>query len=115
MTLFNRLAIAALVIGGGIALGFYFHSAGSQQPEEPPRPHKVTLHWDKAAHAKTYNIYRRPYRQDTFAMLGSSETTSYEDPTVRSAEIYCYVVTSVDSKGRESVHPREVCITVPHP
>lgn len=115
MTLGQRLAIAVLAMGSLLLLGFYFYPTHSQEPVEPPKPHKVTLNWNKAPRAISYNIYRRPYRLDLHTKLGSSATTSYEDPAVQSGERYCYAITSVDSKEQESVRSKELCVTIPHP
>jgi fibronectin type 3 domain-containing protein len=115
MTLVKRVTIVVIAIGCVLVLGWRFHETQSEQPAEPPRPHQVTLNWDKALRAASYNVYRRPYRIDTYTKLASSNTTSFEDPTVQSAERYCYVVTAVDSKARESAKSKEVCVTIPHP
>src|ERR1700682_1978129 len=115
MMLVKRLTMVVIATGCVLALGWHFLQTQSEQPAEPPRPHRVALHWDKAARAASYNVYRRPYRIDTYTKWASSSTTSFEDPTVQSAERYCYVVTAVDSKGRESAKSKEVCVSVPHP
>lgn len=117
MTLAKRLTMAVAVVGIGYALAvfFRFYPTQSQQPPEPARRNKVTLSWDKAARATSYNIYRRPQSIDAYTKMGSSATTSYEDPTVQSGLKYCYVVTSVDSQGQEGVRSKEMCVTVPRP
>jgi fibronectin type 3 domain-containing protein len=115
MTAVKRYSIALVAMACVLTLGLYYYPTQSQQPVEPLKPHKVTVSWDKTPRAKSYNVYRRPYRSDAYIKVGSSETNSYEDSDVKSEEIYCYEVTSIDSKGNESKRSKEICITVPHP
>ena len=110
----KRLLIAAAGIAAAFALGFYFYPARSHQPDERP-PRKVSLRWHKAPHAKSYVVYRRPYRVATYLKLGTSVEPIYEDRTVEAGERYCYHVTTVDSHGRESVPSAEMCVDVPQP
>jgi hypothetical protein len=109
----RRYGTAAVAMAGVAVLGFYFYPTRSEPPAAPPRMHKVTLTWDKAARAVSYNVYRRAYRSDQFSKLGSSATPSYEDPAAPSREIFCYQVTAVDAKGQESRPSREACVSVP--
>jgi fibronectin type 3 domain-containing protein len=115
MPLLKRLTIAAAGIMTLLVIGCHSYSATPQQSEEPSKSHKLTLTWNKAPRAKSYNVYRRPYRTGTYTKLGNSNTTAYEDATVQSAERYCYQVTSVDAKGQEGERSREFCVTIPHP
>jgi fibronectin type 3 domain-containing protein len=115
MTILKRWAVALVVAGILLALILYLHPTRSQQPAQPVKPHKITINWNKTPHAVSYNVYRRPYKIQTFTKVGTSTTNSYEDPAVRGGERYCYVVTSIDSKGTESERSREICITVPLP
>ena len=73
----------------------------------------MVLKWDKTQGAVRYNIYRRPYLDTRFTKVGSSETESYIDTAVQSEARYCYQVTTVDSKSRESAPSPEFCVTVP--
>jgi fibronectin type 3 domain-containing protein len=111
----KRVIVGLVVACALLGLGFYFYPAKRQQPVEPPRPHRVTLNWEKVPRAVSYNIYRRPYRSDTYTKLGTAATNSYEDATVVSAAEYCYQITSVDAKGHESARSKDLCVTVPHP
>ena len=111
----KRIIIVMVVVVATLGLGFCFYPQERQQPAQPPRAHKITVNWEKAPRAVSYNIYRRPYRSETYTKLGSSATSSYEDSSVVSAEEYCYQITSVDSKGHESTRSKELCVTVPHP
>lgn len=111
--LIKRLAIAATAIAAAFALGFYFYPARSHQSEK--QPHKITLRWTNAAHAKSYVVYRRPDRVATYLKLGKTAEPTYEDRAVQAGERYCYQVTTVDSHGRESLPSAELCVDVPRP
>ena len=111
----KKIIVVLVGLSALFGMGFYFYPAERQQPVEPSRPHKVTVNWEKAARAVSYNIYRRPYRSDAYSKLGTSPVNTYEDPTAMSGETYCYQVTSVDSKGHESVRSKDLCVTVPRP
>lgn len=111
----KRIIIVVVIMAALLGLGFYFYPAERQQPAEPAKPHKVTVNWDKIPRAASYNIYRRPYRSETYSKLGSSPVNSYEDPAAMSGETYCYQITSVDSKGHESVRSKDLCVSVPRP
>jgi fibronectin type 3 domain-containing protein len=115
MTILKRSATALVAAGISVVLILYLHPTRSQQPAEPPKPHKITINWEKAPHAVSYNVYRRLYRIETFTKVGTVNNNSYEDPEVQGGERYCYVVTSIDSKGKESARSREICQTVPLP
>ena len=107
--------MALVTAGILLVLILYLHPTRSRQPAEPRKPHKITINWEKAPHAVSYNVYRRSYRGDTYTKVATSNTNNYEDPAVQSGERYCYVVTSIDSKGQESARSREICQTVPRP
>jgi fibronectin type 3 domain-containing protein len=114
MKIAKRVAMVLFALGCALLAGFYFYPKEREKPSEPPMPHKVTLNWVKAPRAVSYNVYRRPYLNPSYAKIGSSITTGYEDSTVESAERYCYQVTSLDAKGREGPRSKEICVTVPH-
>ncbi len=115
MTTLKRSGMALVLAGILLVLIFYLHPTRSQQPAQPSKPHKITINWDKAPRAVSYNVYRRPYRSQTFTKVGTSTTNTYDDPAVPGGERNCYVVTSIDSKGTESARSREICVTVPLP
>jgi hypothetical protein len=115
MTILKRSGVALVLAGILLLLIFYLHPTRSQQPAQPSKPHKITINWEKAPRAVSYNVYRRLYRSPTFTKVGTSNTASYDDPGVQGRERYCYVVTSLDSKGKESDRSREICLTVPSP
>jgi fibronectin type 3 domain-containing protein len=115
MTILKRSGLILVVAGILLVLILYLHPTRSQQPAQPAKLHKITINWDKAPHAVSYNVFRRPYRSQTFTKVGTSATNNYEDPGAQGGERYCYVVTSIDSKGRESERSKEMCVTVPRP
>jgi len=115
MTILKRLAMTLAVAAVSLLLILYLHPIRSQQPVAPSKPHKITINWEKAPQAVSYNVYRRSYRVETYTKVGASNSNSYEDPTVQSGERYCYVITSIDSKGKESARSKEICVTVPLP
>jgi fibronectin type 3 domain-containing protein len=115
MTILKRSAVAVMAAGILLLLILYLHPSRSQQPAEPPKSHKITVNWEKAPRAVSYNVYRRPYRSDTYTKVATANTNNYEDPAVQSGERYCYAVTSIDSKGQESARSKEICLTVPNP
>jgi hypothetical protein len=115
MTILKRSGVALVLAGILLVLIFYLHPTRSQQPAQPSKPHKITINWDKAPRAVSYNVYRRLYKSQTFTKVGTSNANSYDDPGVQGGERYCYVVTSLDSKGKESDRSREICRTVPRP
>jgi|GEM_PF-2259869 len=115
MTILKRLAMALAAAAVSLILILYLHPIRSQQPVAPSKPHKITINWEKAPHVVSYNVYRRSYRVECYTKAGNADTNTFEDPTVQSGERYCYVVTSIDSKGKESARSREICQTVPLP
>jgi fibronectin type 3 domain-containing protein len=115
MSILKRSAIAPVSAGLLLALILYLHPKRSQQPVVHSKPHKITINWEKAPQAVSYNVYRRLYRIETFTKAGTSNTNSYEDPGAQGGEGYCYVVTSIDSKGKESARSKEICVMVPIP
>jgi fibronectin type 3 domain-containing protein len=115
MTILKRLAAALVLAGIVLFLILYLHPTRSQQPAQPPKPHKITVNWDKVPRAVSYNVYRRPYRIETYTKVATSDTNSYEDAAVKSGERYCYEITSVDSKGNESARSKEICVSVALP
>jgi fibronectin type 3 domain-containing protein len=115
MTIFKRSAITLVTVGILLVLILYLHPTRSQQPVAPPKLHKITINWEKTPHALSYNVYRRLYSIETFTKAGTANNNSYEDPAVQGGERYCYVVTSIDSKGKESERSKEICLTVPLP
>lgn len=115
MTILKRSAIALVAAGLSLVLILFLHPSRSQQPAEPPKPHKIIINWEKTPHAVSYNVYRRLYRVEAFTKVATANNNSYEDRAVQAGERYCYAITSIDSKGKESPRSREICQTVPLP
>jgi fibronectin type 3 domain-containing protein len=111
----KHFVVGTIVIAGMLALGWRIHGSATsnQRSSATSQARRVILKWDKTAEAVSYNIYRRPYSGATFTKLGSSDTASYIDTAVQPELRYCYQVTSVDSKGRESKPSQEFCVTIP--
>jgi fibronectin type 3 domain-containing protein len=109
----KRLAIAMVIIAGLSALGLYFYPTLSRQSPGAPRQHTVTLIWNNAARANSYNIYRRAYKTDALTKIGTTNETRYFDSTVQAGFRYAYAVSSVDAKGQESAKSEEIWATVP--
>ena len=74
----------------------------------PAKPHSVTLTWNPPpARAGVtiagYNIYRRTAESKSFVKIAEKVAgPPYEDRLVGSGQKYVYIVTSVDTAGRES-------------
>jgi fibronectin type 3 domain-containing protein len=115
MTILKRSAMALVTAGILLLLIFHLHPTRSQQPAEAPKPHKITINWEKTPRAVSYNVYRRLYSIETFTKVGTTNTNSYEDPGLHGGERYCYAVTSIDSQGKDSARSNEICLTVPSP
>jgi hypothetical protein len=82
-------------------------------------PHQVALSWDaqgsSTASISSYNTYRSTAGTSAYQLLHSSAVpqTTYVDTTVQSGGTYGYIVTSVDSTGKESAPSNEVSETIP--
>jgi fibronectin type 3 domain-containing protein len=111
----KRLTIAVVIVAGLSGLGFYFYPTLSRQSPVTPRQRTVTLTWNNAARATSYNIYRRAYGTDTLTKIGTSKETHYFDSTAQAGFRYAYAISSVDAKGHESAKSQEIWATVPEP
>lgn len=75
---------------------------------DPPKLHSVTLTWNPppARAGLTlagYNVYRRTAESNSFVRIAEKVSgPPYEDRLVGTGRNYVYVVTSVDTSGRES-------------
>jgi hypothetical protein len=106
--------MVAIVVMAGVGLYFYGRQQ-SERPAEPPKKHEVTLKWDATPNAKSYVVYRRPYKEKESAKVATVNEPTYVDSAVASEEIYCYAIASVDAKDREGKKSKEHCVTVPWP
>lgn len=82
-------------------------------------PHWVTLRWDPAATTAgasitSYNIYRSTTTGGPYAALASHVPgPPFEDHLVAGGRTYFYVVTAVDTSGRESGYSKEIRAAIP--
>ena len=89
--------------------------AGNRTAPSSPPPHHVDLQWSPGSNADiTYNAYRSLTPGGPYSPIATSLTgETYSDWTVKSGTTYYYVVTAVDSQGRESPYSGEATATVP--
>lgn len=73
----------------------------------------VSLSWDVAAGAVTYEIYRNAYASGTFKLIGTSEKNSYKDKTAADGTSYYYKVVAVSGQGTKSEASGLVRVSVP--
>jgi hypothetical protein len=79
----------------------------------PPVQHTVSLSWQvPTGKVITYSMYRSTIKGGSYGMLASAiGGTFYIDQTAQSGNYY--VITAVDSQGRESKYSNEFKATVP--
>ena len=80
-----------------------------------PATHSVTLAW-KAASTEVvkYNMYRSTISGGYYSVVASALIApAFSDSSVLAATTYYYVVTAVDSTGRESGHSNQIQAVVP--
>lgn len=68
---------------------------------DPESPY-VSLSWQAADDAATYNVYRKVSGTSKFQLLGSAATNAYIDSTVDVGMEYVYQVTTVDLAATET-------------
>jgi fibronectin type 3 domain-containing protein len=96
-------------------------SRWSHRPAQgPPTPHahSVDLKWNASVSPVVgYNVYRSERGGEPYIKLTSApvRTTNYTDRTVQSGRLYFYVVTAVDSKGKESGYSNQIKAPIPSP
>ncbi len=76
---------------------------------EPPtglaamtRGDRVALRWDTTEGAVIYNIYRSENKDDKGELLGSVQTTKFDDTKLEDGKTYYYRVSARDMSGAES-------------
>jgi len=97
-------------------LGLYACGGTGNRPGPAgPTQHHVDLHWNPGSNADaSYNAYRSVTSGGPYAPIATSLTgVTYSDWTVKSGTTYYYVVTAVDSQGRESGYSGEATAAVP--
>jgi fibronectin type 3 domain-containing protein/uncharacterized lipoprotein NlpE involved in copper resistance len=75
---------------------------------------KVTVSWDAASDANSYNVYRSGSQTGTYTKVGAPTSPSYID-TVLSVGTYYYKVSAVSADGFESAHSASTSATVTSP
>jgi hypothetical protein len=83
-----------------------------------PTAHSVDMTWNRStSNVSGYYVYRGTSSAGPFSKLNSSSVpnTTYTDSTVQSGRTYYYVVTAVDSAGRESAYSNVATAVVPTP
>ena len=103
-----------------LLLALYLASGGcggtrSAPPPGPFPQHHVDLQWSPSSSTDvTYNAYRSLTLGGPYVLIATSLTVlTYSDWTVRSGTTYYYVVTAVDSQGRESSYSGEGTAAIP--
>ena len=81
----------------------------------PPVQHTVSLSWQApTVKVTSYSLYRSTIQGGSYGMLASAiGGTSYSDQSAQSGTPYYYVVSAVDSQGRESKYSNEFKVTIP--
>jgi hypothetical protein len=83
-----------------------------------PVQHFVDLSWNASTSVVVgYNVYRSTTSGGPYTKLNSAlvPTTAYTDSSVQSGLTYFYVVTAVDSGGRESFNSNQTTAAIPSP
>jgi hypothetical protein len=70
----------------------------------------VTLSWEPAAGAALYGVFRAEQSGGPYEMVGTAESTTYEDGAVAEGVTYYYVVVAVDAEGNESDPSSEIAV-----
>ncbi|BAB07682.1 BH3963 [Halalkalibacterium halodurans C-125] len=63
----------------------------------------VTLSWDEAIGAHSYNIYRQTSGSEQVELIDHVKETAFTDTTVDLGNVYDYMITTVDNAGTESI------------
>jgi Viral BACON domain len=82
----------------------------------PPVQHAVLLSWKNPAGATvvSHSLYRSTVRGSSYGLLASAvDGTTYTDESTQPGTLYYYVVTAVDSQGRESSYSNEAEVAIP--
>jgi len=99
------LTFASNAVNGSVAESF----SGSGTA---PAQHSVTLNWNASSSSNVvgYNIYRSSQSAGPYAKINSvlDPSTTEVDSSVQTGSTYYYVVTAVDSSGRESGYSNQV-------
>lgn len=103
----------------GISTSCSLSSKSARSPVPPSSvQHSVSLSWNASTSSNVvgYNIYRGTVSGANYGLQNSMiASTSYMDSTVQSGQTYYYVVTAVDSTGKESPYSNQVQAVIPTP
>ena len=102
--------LVGVAVVAGLVVGAY-RFAGSHK-DSKQEPHSVTLTWNPAASAISYNVYRSRESGGPYQKIGNAPTAKYVDTPVPSGTVLYYVVTTVSRKG-ESRYSREIKAVIP--
>lgn len=85
----------------------------------PSPQHSVTLTWNASTSTNVvgYNIYRGGQSGGPYTQINTALNTvlQYIDYNVQGGSTYYYVVTAIDSAGKESAYSSEVKSVIPYP
>jgi len=70
----------------------------------------VTLSWEPAAATVFYGVFRADRSGGPYEMVGTTDSTTYEDYAVAEGVTYYYVVVAVDAEGHESDPSAEIAV-----
>jgi hypothetical protein len=70
----------------------------------------VTLSWEPAAATVFYGVFRADRSGGPYEMVGTTDSTTYEDYAVAEGVTYYYVVVAVDGQGNESDPSAEIAV-----
>ena len=107
-----------VLAGAGISAAILIIAVLSTVPQKPTT-HSVSLTWNAPAATGGvpiigYNVYRSTTAGGPYVPLALNvDTTAYKDALISGGRTYFYVVTSLDSKGRESKYSEELRVSIP--
>jgi hypothetical protein len=102
--------LAGVVVVAGLVVSAYrFTGRHSDSRQEP---HSVTLTWNPAANAISYNVYRSQISGGPYEKIGTVTAPAYRDKPVPSGAVLYYVVTTVSKTG-ESRYSQEMKAVIP--
>ena len=117
-TIFLILAFILAVLflfawGNGFNWPDMFSVSGNTSRQEQ---HSVDLSWTAStSHVSGYRVYVSAVSGGPYTLLTKDlvKGTTYTDTNVKSGKTYCYMVTSVDANGTESVASKEFTAKIP--